>query len=90
MSIEVTSYRHTYCRVEYPQERGYRMEPRPIPDWMSIEIHTDKENDSKQMVVHSRIHVGRVFPMQPVYSCDFSDKQLLTELAAEVSHRFGR
>ena len=34
--MQVRRYDHLLCRVEYPAERGYRMEPKQLPDWLWI------------------------------------------------------
>jgi hypothetical protein len=72
--------------VEYPAERGYRMEATPTPAWLSISIkHT---GDSKQLFVHSRIHQNKIAKVGPSYSDDFSDTEIIKDLSAEITHRY--
>lgn len=84
----INKYNYLICRVEYPTERGYRMEPRPLPDWIYITITEDKGADEKYMTVYSRIHVNKEVRMNPSYSCAFSDQDIIKDLSGEVGHRF--
>ncbi len=79
-------YNHLVYRVEYPRERGYRMEASPLPDWVYISI--SEENSSKYMTVHSRIHINKEVRISPDYSTDFSDMDIIKELSGEVCRRF--
>lgn len=84
--MQVRKYNHLLVRVEYPAERGYRMEPKPLPDWIHLTITED--NGSKYLTVHSRIHVNKEVRVGPSYSSDFEDRDLLKDLSAQVSSMF--
>lgn len=84
--MQVRRYDHLLCRVEYPTERGYRMEPKQLPDWIHVTI--TEQGDSKFLTVHSRIHVNKEVKVAPSYSADFSDRDILKDLSGEVSGRF--
>lgn len=84
--MQVRRYDHLLCRVEYPAERGYRMEPKQLPDWIHVTI-TEQE-DSKFLTVHSSIHVNKEVKVGPSYSVGFSDRDILKDLSGEVSGRF--
>ena len=73
-------------RVEYPMEHGYRMEVSPLPDWIYITI-TEKDN-SKYLTVYSRIHVNKEVKINPSYSIDFRDMDIIKDLSGEVASRF--
>ena len=77
-------YRHMFVRVEYPRERGYRMESKELPDWLHLTI--EKQDDSKRLFVHSRIHVDKKKAVGPSYSVKFTDQQIIRE----QSYRIGR
>lgn len=79
-------YNHLLCRVEYPAERGYRMEPKQLPDWIHITI--TEQNNSKSLTVHSRIHMNTEVKVGPDYSTNFSDRDIIMDLSGEVTHRF--
>ena len=80
------TYNHLWKRVDYPRERGYRMEPHPLPPWIHVCI--SEEGDNKWLTVHSRIHINKAVRIEPTYSSSFSDKDVITDLSAEVSRRF--
>lgn len=82
-------YKHIYERVEYPSERGYRWEPRLLPDWMFVLIEEDTTTDSKTLYVHSRIHVNKRVQVGPSYSASsFDDLKILKDLSSEIWSRF--
>ena len=83
----MTKYRHLYHRVEYPVERGYRMEAYPVPDWMHMRIAMVDET-TKQLVVHSRLHVNKEVAMLPVYSNEFSDTDIIKDQSHKVWQAF--
>jgi hypothetical protein len=80
------TYNHLYYRVEYPAERGYRMETCPLPDWIHLTI--TEYGDSKRLTVHSRIHVNKSVPMDPIYSNQFTDQEIIKDLSGKISHAF--
>ena len=79
-------YNHILVRKEYPQERGYRIEAKSLPDWIHLTI--TEGDDSKILTVHSRIHVNKSVEVGPTYSTDFSDRDIIKDLSAEISTRF--
>ena len=79
-------YNHILIRREYPQERGYRMEPKPLPHWMHLTI--EELEGSKRLTVHSRIHVNKSVVMNPEYSTDFTDREIVKDLSAKISRAF--
>jgi hypothetical protein len=80
-------YQHLYFRVEYPTERGYRMESYPLPDWIHLTVERVDET-TKQLVVHSRLHLNKKVPMLPVYSSDFSDADIIKDQSGKVHYAF--
>lgn len=86
MKTSINTYTHLVQRVEYPRERGYRMEAYPTPHTMYLTI-TEKDN-SKFLTVHSKIHKNKEIVMNPSYSCDFSDQEIIKDLSAEIHQRF--
>lgn len=86
MATVERTYNHLLYRVDYPAERGYRMEPKPLPP--GIHICISEEGDSKWLTVHSRIHVNKVVRIDPTYSSAFSDRDIIKDLSAKVSHMF--
>lgn len=87
MSV-VNKYRHLYHRVNYPSENGYRIESYQLPDWIYITVTTIKEENSKYLTVHSRLHLNKEVVVNPVYSCNFTDDEVIKDLSAEVSGMF--
>jgi len=85
-SMRVTRYDFTLCRVEYPLERGYRMEHSQLPDWIHVTITED--GDSKYLTVYSRLHVNKEVKINPSYSSKFSDSDIIKDLSGEISSRF--
>lgn len=85
MATERT-YDYLLCRVEYPAERGYRMEPSKLPPWIHVVITED--GDSKWLTVHSRIHVNKEVRMEPSFSRQFSDRDILKDLSGKISQAF--
>ena len=79
-------YNHTYTRVEYPLERGYRMEARPLPAWLHITI--ESHGDSKRLFVHSRIHVNTKGQVGPDYSSAFTDQEIIKDQSGEICYRY--
>ena len=79
-------YTHLYHRVEYPAERGYRMEAHPTPDWMHLTVET--VGDSKWLTVHSRIHMNKEVRMNPSYSTKFTDQEIIKDLSGRIYSDF--
>ena len=86
MTIRV--YHHILHRVEYPMERGYRMEPSQLPDWMHISIN--ESANEKHLTVHSRIHINKEDKVGPTYSHEVSDKEMIRDLSPDIYNRFIR
>lgn len=84
----MSSNRYDYLlqRVEYPREGGYRMEPCALPHWMYVTI--TQEGDSKHLTVHSRIHVNKEVVMNPTYSAEFTDYEIIKDLSGKITHDF--
>jgi len=85
-TIIVNRYDYLLCRVEYPAERGYRMEHSQLPDWMYITITEDGE--TKYLTVYSRLHVNKEVEINPSYSSKFSDIDIIKDLSGEISSRY--
>ena len=79
-------YNYLIVKVYYPLEHGYRMEHRPLPDW--IHIHIVDHDNSKRLIVHSRLHVNKPVEVGPMYSTDFNDHEIIKDLSAKISTRF--
>jgi len=75
-------------RVEYPLEGGYRMETQPLPNWIYLTVEEDINHSSKQLVVHSRIHMNKEVRMYPTYSNEYTDLEIIKDLSGEISRRF--
>lgn len=84
--MQVRRYDYLLCRVEYPEERGYRMEPEQLPDWIYVTI--TEQGNSKFLTVHSSFHVNKEVKVGPSYSADFSDRDILKDLSGKISARF--
>lgn len=82
----VNQYRYTYSRVEYPVERGYRMEPKPLPDWIYFTI--TKKGDSKVVTVFSRYHVNKEVVLNPSFSSEYTDKEIIKEISSKIYKKF--
>lgn len=84
--MQIRRYDHLLCRVEYPAEGGYRMEPKQLPGWIHITI--TEQDDSKFLTVHSRIHMNKEVKVGPSYSVDFRDRDIIKDLSGKISYRF--
>lgn len=84
--MKVRTYNHLYSRVEYPAERGYRMEASQLPNWIHVTI--TEEGDSKFLTVHSKIHVNKDVKMNPSYSSEFKDREILIDMSGKVARDF--
>ncbi len=82
----IRDYNHLLCRVEYPEENGYRMEPKLLPHWIHITI--TEETGIKYATVHSRIHVNKEVRVGPSYDLSFSDKDIIRDISEKVTSRF--
>ena len=86
MGVSERTYDYLIRRVEYPAERGYRMEPFKLPPWIHVVITED--GDSKWLTVHSRIHVNKEVRLHPSFSRQFSDWDILKDLSGKISHAY--
>lgn len=86
--MDITTYNHLLCRVEYPMERGYRMELETLPDWIHFTITHDKQNDDKYITVYSRLHVNKEAIMPIHYSSSWADYDIIKDISGELSHRY--
>lgn len=86
MGVSERTYDYLIRRVEYPAERGYRMEPFKLPPWIHVVITED--SDSKWLTVHSRIHVNKEVRREPSFSRQFSDWDILKDLSGKISHAY--
>lgn len=77
-------YRYLYSRVYEPG--GYRWVGRRLPDWIHLTIESN--GSSKVLVVHSRIHVNKRVVMNPSYSLEFTDDEIIKDLSGKVSGQF--
>lgn len=80
-------YNCLYFKRDYPRESGYRWEAEATPSWLKLEI-IKKPSGSKQLVVHSKIHVNKRVEMSPVYSDKFTDIEIIKDQSANVYNRF--
>lgn len=85
-TVPMRIYKHRYIRVDYPLERGYRMEMKPLPAWMQLGIKT--EDGSKVLYVFSRIHVNKEVKMSPSYSLEWSDTEIIKDLSGKIFSMF--
>ena len=81
-----TEYYNLLARVEYPGDKGCRMEVIPLPDWIHITITETLED--KYLEVHSRIHMDKRARVGPTYSLTFSDYEIIKDLSGEISSRY--
>jgi hypothetical protein len=81
-----SKYDYLFARVEYPLERGYRMEPVKLPPWIHVVITEDA--GTKYVDVHSRIHVNKIVRLPTSYSGDFSDKKILIDVSWKITSMF--
>lgn len=86
MTVSKRVYNYLLRRVEYPEKRGYRMEPFKLPPWIHVIITED--GDSRWLTVHSRIHVNKEVRMEPSFSSQFSDLDILKHTSVKISHAF--
>lgn len=85
--MEPRRYDYTLVRVEYPLERGYRMEARKLPDWIHLLVEEDNCG-SKRVRVNSRIHVNKSVLLGNAWSSEFSDYEVIKDISGEIAHRW--
>lgn len=54
-----------------------------------VKIVVDKERNQKYVELHDPLFVGKTFKIQPVYSLDYPDNDIIKESTPELMHRFG-
>lgn len=69
------SYNFLLEKKWYFEEQGYRWESIKLPDWIQLEIV--EIGRTKQLYVHSRIHVNKLVKLEPRFSNSFSDREIL-------------
>lgn len=74
-----TTYDYHYVRVDYPLERGYRMEARSLPSWLKIKI--TRIDSTKYVTILSSIHVAKETELSYCYSSQFSDAYILKDVS---------
>ena len=84
--MRVTKYIHLFRKVNYPAERGYRMEPESLPDWIYFTI--SENNSSKYLTVYSRRHVNKEFTLPTSYNNAFTDYEMIKSLSEEIRNLF--
>lgn len=84
--MTINKYNHIVSRVEYPQEFGYRMEPKQLPDWIHFTI--TEEGNTKFVTVCSRIHVNKKVRVGPEYSNEFTDHEIIIDVSGKITHMF--
>jgi len=80
-------YHYLLVRVDYPKERGYRMEPRKLPDYLHFTITEDF--NGKYLTVYSRLHKTKEVRVGPTYTNEFTDREIIIDLSANIAYRFG-
>ena len=78
-------YRYLY-RKEY-NAFGYRWVRYDLPSWIYLTVEF-KGIHGKVLVVHSSIHVNKRVVMNPSYSDEFTDDEIIKDLSAKVSQQF--
>lgn len=81
---EVRTYHHLLAETREPF--GTRVGARDLPPWLHVTITEDA--DSKWLTVYSRTHVREEVIMQPTFSTEFSDSEILRELSPTISRAF--
>ena len=79
-------YDFIVVRVDYPLECGYRMERKQLPDWIYLTVTED--DDSKYLTVYSRLHFDKEVKINPSYSLEFSDVDIIKDLSGKISSMF--
>ena len=81
---EVHTYHHLLAETR--ESFGTRVGAQKLPPWLHVTITEDA--DSKWLTVYSRIHVREVMMMQPTFSTEFSDFEILRELGPKIRYAF--
>lgn len=81
MMCIVNTYNHLLFRREL-QGPFHEWVAEQCPHWLHITITSDGE--SKWLTVHSRIHVNKEVKLNPSYSTEFSDRDIIKDLSAKV------
>ena len=80
-------YRHYYQRVrDIGNPFSILTKVISLPPWMHLTI--DCEGDTKTLTVHSRIHKNKNVKMNPVYSSEFTDIEIIKDLSNKIYSRF--
>ncbi|XAI94755.1 hypothetical protein [Pseudomonas phage vB_Pa-PAC6] len=78
----------TTCSAGWSTRRSGDTEwsPFKLPPWIHVVITED--GDSKWLTVRSRIHVNKEVRMEPSFSRQFSDWDILKDLSGKISHAY--
>ena len=66
---------------------GYSWRTRKLPDWLKYEIIV--EGDSKVVTCYSRIHKNTIVKMNPSYSTEWSNIDIIKDISANICIKFG-
>jgi len=80
----INKYDYLLYRVYY--SNGYRTEPKFLPSWIYLTITTD--GHSKYVTVYSEIHINKEVRLNPSYSCDFTDREIIKDISAKIHNSF--
>lgn len=60
---------------------------RPLPKYQHIQItHTET---GKYVMFYSRIHENKLTSIDPSFSNDFTDHEIIKEVSGKIAYRFG-
>jgi len=77
-------------KIEYqhhPLPRGSYWAQKPLANYHHIEIHHTKTG--KYVYFYSRIHENKLTLINPSFSNDFTDHEIIKEVSGKIAYRFG-
>ena len=77
-------YHHLYYKAYEPF--GYRWQIKKLPSWIKFSI--EEKNDSKYLVVYSRLHKNKRVEMTPTYSDQFTDEEIIKDMSGKITEAF--
>jgi|11BtaG_2_1085332.scaffolds.fasta_scaffold02518_4 hypothetical protein len=82
-------FKYNYLLVREYQHwpRVYYWVQRPLADYYHIEIHHTKTG--KYVYFYSRIHVNELTLINPSFSNDFTDHEIIKDVSGKIAYRFG-
>ena len=86
--MEQSRYTHTYYKKYYPEKGGYRWLIKDLPSWIYLTIEENAKLENKQLVVHSKIHIGKKFNINPTYSNEFTNEEIIKDLSGKIYRDF--